>query len=75
MIVGWPIASIVAGRLLLKTGFRPLIVGGLGLSVVGTGVMALWLRPDAPLRWVLGSVAIKLGGRRRRPAQAVTSST
>lgn len=33
------------------------------------------LRPDAPLRWVLGSVAMKLGGRRRRPAQAVTSST
>jgi EmrB/QacA subfamily drug resistance transporter len=49
MIVGWPVASIVAGRLLLKLGFRPLIVGGLGLSVVGTVLMALGLKPDAPL--------------------------
>ncbi len=60
MIVGWPVASIVAGRLLLKTGFRPLIVGGLGLSVVGTGVMALWLKPDAPL--LVPQVAMALFG-------------
>ncbi|WP_043711771.1 MDR family MFS transporter [Corallococcus macrosporus] len=48
MIVGWPAAAVVAGRLLLKTGFRPLIVGGLGLTVVGTGLMALLLGPQAP---------------------------
>jgi EmrB/QacA subfamily drug resistance transporter len=49
MIVGWPVASLVAGRLLLKTGFRPLIVGGLGLSALGTALMALFLRAGAPL--------------------------
>ncbi|KFA94490.1 MDR family MFS transporter [Archangium violaceum] len=49
MIVGWPVASLFAGRLLLKTGFRPLIVGGLGLSVIGTGVMALLLKPESSL--------------------------
>ncbi|MCP3144905.1 MDR family MFS transporter [Pyxidicoccus xibeiensis] len=49
MIVGWPIASVFAGRLLLTSGFRPLIVGGLGLTVVGTTLMALLLKPDSPL--------------------------
>ncbi|AKQ65142.1 drug resistance transporter, EmrB/QacA family [Myxococcus hansupus] len=48
MIVGWPLAAVVAGKLLLKTGFRPLIVGGLGLTVVGTSLMALLLGPQAP---------------------------
>jgi EmrB/QacA subfamily drug resistance transporter len=47
MIVGWPLASLVAGKLLLKMGFRPLIVGGLGLTVVGTGLMALMLEPGS----------------------------
>jgi len=49
MIVGWPLASLVAGRLLLKTGFRPLIVGGLGMAAMGTGLMALLLKPGASL--------------------------
>ncbi|RKH26049.1 MFS transporter [Corallococcus praedator] len=49
MIVGWPLASLVAGKLMLRTGFRPLIIGGLGLSVVGTGLMALLLKPGASL--------------------------
>jgi EmrB/QacA subfamily drug resistance transporter len=49
MIVGWPVASVFAGRMLLKASFRPLIVGGLGLTVVGTGLMALLLKPGTPL--------------------------
>jgi EmrB/QacA subfamily drug resistance transporter len=49
MIVAWPVASVFAGRMLLKMSFRPLIVGGLGLTVVGTTLMALLLRPDTPL--------------------------
>jgi EmrB/QacA subfamily drug resistance transporter len=60
MIVGWPLASLVAGRLLLRTGPRPLIVMGLGLSVVGTGLMALLLKPGAPL--VIPGLAMMLFG-------------
>ncbi|MCE9669754.1 MFS transporter [Myxococcus stipitatus] len=60
MIVGWPLAALFAGRLLLKTGFRPLIVGGLGLTVVGTTLIALLLKPDMPL-WGL-QVAMALFG-------------
>ncbi|HEX8824774.1 MAG TPA: MDR family MFS transporter [Archangium sp.] len=64
MIVGWPVASIVAGRLLLKTGFRPLIIGGLGLSAVGTAMMALWLKPNSSLlipELAMGLFGIGLG--------------
>ncbi|WP_426753373.1 MDR family MFS transporter [Myxococcus sp. Y35] len=60
MIVGWPLAALVAGRLLLKTGFRPLIVGGLGLTVIGTSLMALLLGPQAPK--LLPEVAMGLFG-------------
>ncbi|WNG42765.1 MFS transporter [Archangium minus] len=49
MIVGWPVASLFAGRLLLKTGYRPLIVGGFGLTVIGTALMALLLKPQSSL--------------------------
>ncbi|WP_074958553.1 MDR family MFS transporter [Myxococcus fulvus] len=49
MIVGWPLASVFAGKLLLRTGFRPLIVGGLGLTMVGTVLMTLLLVQGASL--------------------------
>jgi hypothetical protein len=64
MIVGWPLASLVAGRLLLRTGFRPLIVGGLGLTVMGTALMALLLKPNASLlvpELAMGLFGIGLG--------------
>jgi EmrB/QacA subfamily drug resistance transporter len=60
MIVGWPLASVMAGKLLLRTGPRPLIVGGLGLSVVGTALMALLLKPGASL--VVPGLAMVLFG-------------
>lgn len=60
MIVGWPIASLVAGKLILKVGFRPLIIGGLSLSVVGTALMALLLKPGVPL--LVPQVAMALFG-------------
>ncbi|QSQ26323.1 MFS transporter [Pyxidicoccus parkwayensis] len=64
MIVAWPAAALLAGRVMLKTGFRPLIVGGLGLTVAGTGAMALLLRPDSPivlLQLAMGVFGVGLG--------------
>jgi EmrB/QacA subfamily drug resistance transporter len=49
MLVGWPVCSLIAGRLMVKVGFRPLIVGGLGLAGFSTVAMALLLRPGVPL--------------------------
>jgi EmrB/QacA subfamily drug resistance transporter len=60
MIVGWPLASLFAGKLLLKTGYRPLIVGGLGLSVMGTALLALLFKPGASL--LVPEVAMGLFG-------------
>jgi EmrB/QacA subfamily drug resistance transporter len=49
MMVVWPLCSIVAGKLMVKVGFRPLIVGGLGLAGFSTVAMAMLLKPGVPL--------------------------
>ncbi|MEO5725592.1 MAG: MFS transporter, partial [Byssovorax sp.] len=42
MVVGWPIASAIAGRLLPRVGFRPLIRLGLGLTAAAAVGLALF---------------------------------
>jgi EmrB/QacA subfamily drug resistance transporter len=49
MVVGWPIASALSGRLLPRTGFRVLIRGGLLLTALAATAIALLLRPGASL--------------------------
>ncbi|MBN9684221.1 MULTISPECIES: MDR family MFS transporter [unclassified Corallococcus] len=64
MIVGWPLASLIGGRLMVRTGFRPLIVGGLGLASIGTVLMALLLKPGASMlvpQIAMGLFGIGLG--------------
>jgi MFS family permease len=42
LTIGWPLAATLSGRLFyLRFGFRPTILIGLGLSVAGTGALAL----------------------------------
>lgn len=36
MSIGWPIASITAGRLLIRIGARPIVLAGSGMLVVGS---------------------------------------
>jgi EmrB/QacA subfamily drug resistance transporter len=36
MSIGWPIASVAAGRLLIRTGARPIVLAGTGLLVLGS---------------------------------------
>jgi MFS family permease len=43
--LGWPIASTLSGRLLPRLGYRPLIAGGLGLTVVASVALVAALRP------------------------------
>jgi EmrB/QacA subfamily drug resistance transporter len=49
MLVAWPIAAFVAGRVLPRTGYRPLIV--VGFLLIGVSSLGLpWLaRPDSSL--------------------------
>lgn len=50
MVVGWPIASALSGRLIPRTGFRALVRLGLLLTAAAGAAVALLLRPGAPLR-------------------------
>jgi EmrB/QacA subfamily drug resistance transporter len=60
MLVAWPVCAVICGKLLVRVGFRPLILGGLGVSGVSTVVLALVLGPGAPL--LLPEVAMGLFG-------------
>ncbi|MGH7461183.1 MAG: MDR family MFS transporter, partial [Longimicrobiales bacterium] len=41
MSVGWPLASALAGRLMIRVGYRPLVVLGGVLTVIGVGLLTL----------------------------------
>jgi EmrB/QacA subfamily drug resistance transporter len=49
MAVGWPIASALSGRWLVRGGYRRLIRGGLGLTAASALALALLLRPGVSL--------------------------
>ena len=64
MVIGWPIASAVSGRILHRAGYRPLIRSGLAISFVSALGLALLLRPSAPPwlpRLLTGLYGIGLG--------------
>jgi EmrB/QacA subfamily drug resistance transporter len=42
MLIGWPVASTLAGRLIPRVGFRPLIRAGLGVTAVAGVGLALF---------------------------------
>ena len=48
MLIGWPIASAISGRLLLRTGCRPLVRFGFGVVTAMSILIALLLRARAP---------------------------
>src|SRR2546430_15449070 len=41
MVIGWPIASAISGRVLPRVGFRPLVRWGLVISAVAAAALAL----------------------------------
>jgi EmrB/QacA subfamily drug resistance transporter len=47
MSIGWPIASVVAGRILLRIGARPIVLVGTGAIVIGTLLLTQLDRFDA----------------------------
>ena len=50
MVIGWPIASAISGRVLPRLGFRPLVRTGLLISALAAVALAMFLRPGASLR-------------------------
>jgi MFS family permease len=49
MALGWPVASAIAGRLVPRVGYRPLLGTGFATSAAATLLAALALRPGTPL--------------------------
>ncbi len=47
MSIGWPIGSVIAGRLLVRAGARPIVVSGTVMLVVGTLLVTQLERFDA----------------------------
>lgn len=61
MSIGWPIAAVVAGRMLLVFGARPLMMGGAALLVVGTALLTRAAAFDTPLVAALASAVVGVG--------------
>lgn len=57
MSIGWPIGSIAGGRLILRFGYRPVLLGGLVATLLGTAALQL-LRPATPVPLVMLNVAL-----------------
>lgn len=47
MAIGWPLASAVAGRLIGRLGYRPLVRVGLAVTALAALSLALFLHPGA----------------------------
>jgi EmrB/QacA subfamily drug resistance transporter len=60
MLVGWPAASALAGRLLPHTGYRPLVRVGFVVVAGASFAMAILLRRDTPL-FAIGSTMFFMG--------------
>jgi EmrB/QacA subfamily drug resistance transporter len=59
MTLGWPVGAVIGGRILLRIGARPLVVGGSFLITVGAIGVALAV--NAPGLWLLGSCVALIG--------------
>ncbi|MBK7579368.1 MAG: MFS transporter [Myxococcales bacterium] len=49
MAIGWPLSSAIAGRLVGRIGYRPLVRTGLSVTALAAVGMALFLGPGASL--------------------------
>jgi EmrB/QacA subfamily drug resistance transporter len=64
MAIGWPVASTLAGRLLPRVGYRPLVRLGFLLTVISSVALAALLKPGADLwtpRWATALLGLGLG--------------
>ena len=59
MVIGWPIASALSGRLITRVGFRPLILGGLATTAIAAVLLAV-VAPTSGV-WGLGLTTALFG--------------
>jgi EmrB/QacA subfamily drug resistance transporter len=59
--IGWPIASTIAGRMLLRVGYRPLVVTGGVFAMLGSLLLALVGAEAARVHLMLSMLVLGLG--------------
>jgi EmrB/QacA subfamily drug resistance transporter len=47
MSIGWPVASVIAGQLLIRIGARPIVLAGTGMLVIGSLLVTQLGRVDS----------------------------
>ena len=60
-VLGWSMMSVVAGRWLLRSGYRPPILTGVSLVIVAAGLF-IWMDAATPYLFVLVSMLVLGGG-------------
>ena len=59
MMLAWPLASTISGRLMLRVGYRPLVIVGSILSAIGLTILSIGHPPR--LQLIIAMVVIGLG--------------
>ncbi len=59
--IGWPIASTIAGRMLLRIGYRPLVITGGGVALLGSAILALVGEESTRVHLMLSMLVLGLG--------------
>ncbi|MSQ15754.1 MAG: MFS transporter [Dehalococcoidia bacterium] len=57
MSIGWPLGSIASGRLILRFGYKIVLIGGVSAAFLGSAALQT-LSPDSPHAMVMGVVAL-----------------
>jgi MFS family permease len=57
MAIGWPIGAVSSGRLIVRIGYRPVLLGGMAATALGAAAL-LALRPSSPTLQVMATVAV-----------------
>ena len=58
MVIGWPIASALSGRILVRVGFRPLVWVGLGIAATAAVTLAFLVTPNVSLGATRATMAL-----------------
>lgn len=57
MSIGWPIGSTLSGRLIMRTGYRPLILAGAGLGMAGSALLVT-AHPGTSMLFIMGAMLV-----------------
>ncbi len=61
MMLGWPLASTLSGRLMLRIGYRPLVRFGSLVSIAGLSLLAFALHGRLPLILAMALIGFGMG--------------